>query len=325
MSAPATSEAQGIGQSGRSRSSGLSSSGRSQLVSTTPEGRAEGSHDGEDLRQPETADESNLNGLQQANTADELPPLPDLPEHLVEELLQQRKNLFSAKEKADAFSSAAEVVQKHSSEIVDRWNKEIDTYLVFAGLFSAILTAFNVQSYQMLQGPSPPDLNTVVLQQISQQLRSFSINPPFINTTHPTLPASFLSTSVDAASSPPVLQWGIWLNITWFSGLILSLAAAVMGITVKQWLNEYASGLFGNSRDTARLRQYRFKNLLKWHVGVVVMTIPLLLQFSLALFFAGLLILLWNLHHAVASVASALVGFVAVFIVCTALLASVQE
>ena len=45
-----------------------------------------------------------------------------------------------------------------------------------AGLFSAILTAFNVQSYILLQ-PASPDPTLAVLQQISLQLNSFSVNP----------------------------------------------------------------------------------------------------------------------------------------------------
>ncbi|KAI0352133.1 hypothetical protein OH77DRAFT_1523593 [Trametes cingulata] len=262
----------------------------------------------------------NRDDHQQTSAEDDLPPLPDLSRELLEDLRQQRKNLFSAQEKEDAFSTAAEVVQTHSTEIVNRWNTEIDTYLVFAGLFSAILTAFNVQSYQLLQGPSPPDPSTALLQQISEQLRSFSIYPPFINATHALSATPSLSSGLVAAPRPRVPLWAIWLNITWFSGLILSLAAAVMGITVKQWLNEYTSGLFGNSRDTARLRQYRFTNLLEWKVGTVVMIIPLLLQISLALFLAGLLILLWTLHPAVASIASVLVTFIAAFILGTTVL-----
>ncbi|EIW53860.1 uncharacterized protein TRAVEDRAFT_87322, partial [Trametes versicolor FP-101664 SS1] len=55
-----------------------------------------------------------------------------------------------------AWQDAAGMVQRYSDGMVERWNKEIDTYLVLAGLFSAILTAFNVQSYLLLQ-PSASD------------------------------------------------------------------------------------------------------------------------------------------------------------------------
>lgn len=178
-----------------------------------------------------------------------------------------------------------------------------------AGLFSAILTAFNVESYQLLR-PGTPDPTTIALQQISLQLRSFAISPPFVNSTHHT-GESVLSTVTSAP--PPVLLSSIWLNILWFSALILSLASTVIGILAKQWLSEYSSGLTGTSREAARLRQYRLNNLGKWYVGDIIAVIPMLLLFSLYLFLAGLLLLLWTLHPAVASVASVLVGILTIF------------
>lgn len=108
-------------------------------------------------------------------------------------------------------------------------------------------------------------------------------------------------------------QSAIWLNILWFSGLIISLTSALLGILVKQWLNEFVSlGLSGNSREAARLRQYRLNNLVKWRVGDIVILIPVLLLISLGLFLAGLLVLLWTLHPGVAIIASVLVGVVSV-------------
>ncbi|TBU22081.1 hypothetical protein BD311DRAFT_676896, partial [Dichomitus squalens] len=59
-----------------------------------------------------------------------------------------------------AVDDAAKVVKKYSDEMVKRWNEEIDTLLVCAGLFSAILTAFNVQSYLLLQ-PTTSDSTLV--------------------------------------------------------------------------------------------------------------------------------------------------------------------
>ncbi|KAI0354278.1 hypothetical protein OH77DRAFT_1362570, partial [Trametes cingulata] len=206
------------------------------------------------------------------------------------------------------------MVKTYSDEMIRRWNTEIDTYLVYAGLFSAILTAFNVQSYQLLQ-PAAPDPAVVALHQISLQLRSYSVSPTFINSTHPAL----LESTTDDASTP-VPRSAVWLNALWFSSLILSLSSASVGIMVKQWLNEYNSGLSGVSREVARLRQQRFNALVKWHVGDFVYIIPILLQLALGLFLAGLLILLWTLHSAVATAASFLVSILALFTIGTVLL-----
>ncbi|KAI0331620.1 hypothetical protein GY45DRAFT_1248384, partial [Cubamyces sp. BRFM 1775] len=202
----------------------------------------------------------------------------------------------------------------YSEALVDRWAKEIDTYLVYAGLFSAILTAFNVESYQLLQ-PSPPDPSPDILLHISLQLSSLSYIPPFINSTQP----AFSSSGVRPTASPVAPRWAIWLNTLWFSSLVLSLSSASVGILVKQWLNEFQSGLSGDSEHVARLRQHRLNNLERCHVGSIVNAIPVLLQGALALFLSGLLILLWRLHITVASVASVLVSGVAVFIIATSI------
>ncbi|KAL1943677.1 hypothetical protein VTO73DRAFT_4122 [Trametes versicolor] len=228
----------------------------------------------------------------------------------LDDLLEERKTIRTEEEKEKAWTDAADMVKTYSDEMVERWNRVIDTYLVFAGLFSAILTAFNVQSYPLLQ-PGTPD-PVAILQQISLQLHSFTVNPPFVNSTTP--PAVGSSPPSAASGVNAVPRSAIWLNILWFSGLILSLTSALMGILVKQWLNEYVSlGVSGNSREAARLRQYRLNNLVKWRVEDIVILIPVLLLISLGLFLAGLLILLWTLHQTVAIVATVLVGVVGVF------------
>ena len=179
-----------------------------------------------------------------------------------------------------------------------------------AGLFSAILTAFNVQSYPLLQ-PSPPDPSLAALREISHQLRSFTIHQPFVN-------ATYSVDSLPEVTAPRAPRTAVVLNILWFSSLICSLSAASIGIMVKQWLHEYRAGVSGDSHEAARLRQYRLNNLMRWHVSEIVALLPVLLQLSLVLFFAGLLVLLWSLHSVVAAVASVLVGTI-IASMCTAI------
>ena len=91
----------------------------------------------------------------------------------------------------------------------------------------------------------------------------------------------------------------------------------------KQWLNEYSTGLSGNSRQIARLRQLRLNGLRRWHVKEIVAVLPVLLQVASALFFAGLLVLLWQLNRVVAIVATALVGLLFIFSLSTIILPSI--
>ncbi|KAL1937848.1 hypothetical protein VTO73DRAFT_12741 [Trametes versicolor] len=261
---------------------------------------------------------------------------PEIPVAVsIEDMYTKASDVYTQEQKTKAWLDTAEMVQTYSDEMIKRWKEEIDTYLVFvrrlnirsrkfisfskatlfqAGLFSAVLTTFNVQSYPLLQ-PSTPDPTIAVLQQISWQLASFSINPPFVNSTQPSS-----TRDAKANTSAPVPGWAVWRNTLWFSGLILFLTSASIGIMVKQWLNEYDSGVSGTSRPASRTRQYRLNNLRTWHVEDVISTLPILLQLALALFLAGLLILLWTLHDTVAAVASTLVGLLAVFTLVTTLL-----
>ncbi|KAL1945567.1 hypothetical protein VTO73DRAFT_2418 [Trametes versicolor] len=242
-------------------------------------------------------------------TRPEMPPEVDLYD-----VYYKKFDVYTQEEKTKAWSGAAGMVQTYSDEMIKRWKEEIDTYLVFAGLFSAVLTTFNVQSYLLLQ-PAAPDPSIAVLQQISSQLASFSIHPPFVNSTQPSS-----ATRTNANTPPPVPRWAVWLNALWFSGLILSLSSASVGIMVKQWLNEYSSGVSGISRPVARVRQYRLNNLRTWRVENIIGAIPILLQLALALFLTGMLVLLWTLHDTVAAIASTLVGLLATFTVVTSLL-----
>ncbi|RDX45949.1 hypothetical protein OH76DRAFT_917327 [Lentinus brumalis] len=239
------------------------------------------------------------------------------PEQLIEDFKEDAAKKYSEKERAEAFTYVANVVKTHSEEMIQRWNKEIDALLTYAGLFSAVLTAFNVESYQLLK-PDSTDETTAILLQISAQLGSLSVASPFINSTLPSYERA-------AISSPGTPRYAVWLNALWFSSLICSLASASVGIMVKQWISEYSSGLSGNSPEIARLRQYRFNSLRKWHVPIIVAMLPLLLQTALFLFLVGVVLLLWSLNTSVAAVALILVGTLLVFTLLTVILPSVRD
>ncbi|KAI0676347.1 hypothetical protein C8Q78DRAFT_931761, partial [Trametes maxima] len=191
--------------------------------------------------------------------------------------------------------------------LTSRWNDEMDTLLVYAALFSAILTAFNIESYKLLQPPST-SMDDVVLaiRQLSKQAESYSISHPFVNSTR----SLALSSPSSEAVQPPLLSRSavVRLNSLWFSSLVLSLTAASLALLVKQWMYEITSGISGTSRECAQIRQIRIENLKRWRVNEVVILIPFFLQVALILFLSGLLVLLWNLHDTVAGITSFLAG-----------------
>ena len=166
-----------------------------------------------------------------------------------------------------------------------------------------MLTAFIVESYKLLQPDT--DSTVTVLKQISSQLNSFTVTPPFVNVTRMDQPISVGNVPF-RASSP-----AIWLNALWFSSLVFSLGSALLALFVKQWIYEAIVG--GNSRESARLRQYRLNGLLRWRVGTIILILPIMLQLASVLFLVGLVVLLWTLHTAVAAIVSLLVGLLFTF------------
>ncbi|KAJ8455484.1 hypothetical protein ONZ51_g12442 [Trametes cubensis] len=234
---------------------------------------------------------------------------------------RNRESLFTEDKRSKSVVDAAKIVKDYSNELIKRWREEIDAYLVFAGLLSAILTAFNVESYRMLQTPSesPESIMAAVLQRTLTQKSGLSrAFPPFTSSFFTSSVASSAST-LDVPTPTGPSRSTIWLNILWFSSLVLSLSSASIGILVKQWLNEFESGLSGDSdsEQVAKLRQYRLSNLKNCRVGTIVNAIPVLLQAALALFFAGLLVLLWDLNHSVAGVTAAFILATGLFIIGT--------
>jgi hypothetical protein len=156
-----------------------------------------------------------------------------------------------------------------------------------AGLFSAVLTAFLVETYSQMQ-PDNSSLTTEILIDISHQLENLSQNQ--------VAPASSISLEAFRASTTIVA-----INSLWFLSLVFALASALLGILVKQWLREYSLWTTVAPIEHAlHLRQYRYNSMKQWMIPTLVTALPTLLQISVVLFFGGLLSLLWPINNVVA-------------------------
>ncbi|PBK69300.1 hypothetical protein ARMSODRAFT_156620 [Armillaria solidipes] len=188
-------------------------------------------------------------------------------------------------------------------EMVDVYHDTINVLLVFAGLFSAVLTTFVIQTSQNLR-PDYTEVSASLLIELVglQRAANLSSNPssPF----YPSI--SFTPSSAD-----------VWLNSLWFVSLTLSLITALVAVLVKQWLHQYISVISDIlPRDRGSIRQYRYMGLMTWQVPMIIGLLPVLLHISLGLFFAGLSIYLFALDIAIAYVvavisATAYVAYVA--------------
>jgi hypothetical protein len=168
---------------------------------------------------------------------------------------------------------------------------------VKAALFSAILTAFIIEVYKLLQ-PDPQDLTNQLLKNIDISLQR----------NLPLQPSSFSGANDQSAIFTPPSGY-LWVNGLWFASLSCSLGIAMTIILVKQWLQFYTLKLWHGSHDQyARRRQQRYNSLQEWHVPVVISILPLLLHISVALFALGLVVMLHQINATIANIVTGLVG-----------------
>ncbi|KAK1221132.1 hypothetical protein PQX77_016062 [Marasmius sp. AFHP31] len=201
-----------------------------------------------------------------------------------------------------------EVVMKEVDSLDDGlvkgWKEDIDTLLVFAGLFSAVVTAFTIESYQWLE-EQPEDTTVALLKQISWK----QIN----GTTPPDSQPFEVSTSV------------ICINILWFLSLILALVDALFALLCKQWLREHSRHTHTRTPNEAlALRWLRKQSLERWHVPTILASLPMLLELALFLFLAGLLELLHTRHPILFGIATGVIVLTALFYIGTTIIPSVN-
>ncbi|KAL0566374.1 hypothetical protein V5O48_015642 [Marasmius crinis-equi] len=199
------------------------------------------------------------------------------------------------------------IVMKEVIDIDDEqlkgWKEDIDTLLVFAGLFSAVVTAFTIESYQWLSD-DPQDTTVALLTQISQQMSNQTITPvkPFQATPS-----------------------NVRINTFWFLSLIIALIDALFGLLCKQWLREHRRQARTRTPEEAlALHWLRRKSLEIWHVPTFIAALPMLLELALFLFFAGLLELLWSRHPIPFSIVIVVVGLAILIYAGTTIIPSIN-
>ncbi|TDL14707.1 hypothetical protein BD410DRAFT_699450, partial [Rickenella mellea] len=194
--------------------------------------------------------------------------------------------------------------------LVESWKGEMDGILIFAGLFSASLTAFIVESYKKLS-PDSGDETITLLAQISSQLVAISNGRNITASTPPPAHLLFQPTSGVVA-----------VNILWFLSLTLALVCALSATMVEQWSRNYLQLVERRPTPSnrARIRAYLYEGVERFRMIAVVEAIPTLLHVSLFLFLIGLVLFLFpiNLHIALILLI-VLIGVVALYATVTVL------
>jgi Family of unknown function (DUF6535) len=131
------------------------------------------------------------------------------------------------------------------------------TYHSQAGLLSAVLTGFIITGVQNRQSNIAEQRayymqqELTMLAQISQQISALS--PPSQVTTVP--PISPPPPSPFPEFKNPL----VWMNVFWFSALVISFSAALLAVLVLQWIRNrlYASQQHSGSLKSPRIQRYR--------------------------------------------------------------------
>ena len=108
---------------------------------------------------------------------------------------------------------------------------------------------------------------------------------PNISNSLPTSPPPF---------SPP--QYTVWVNALWFLSLVISLTCALLATFLQQWARRYLRVTQSrySLHKRARIRAFFADGVKKLLLPWAVETLPTLIHISLSLFFAGLVVFLWN-------------------------------
>ncbi|KAI0313905.1 hypothetical protein OF83DRAFT_491993 [Amylostereum chailletii] len=206
--------------------------------------------------------------------------------------------------------------ESHDRALVETWKDDMESIIIFAGLYSASLTAFLVESYQNLQEDPVEQTkqfanqSVTLLVQISRQLGANAGQPA------PTL--SFPDPQSVSFSGPTASD--VRINTYWFISLVLSLTAVLFAIIVQQWVRDYMHHVFqrySHPLKRARIRQFLFEGATFWRMSVIVDAIPALIHISLFLFFVGLGEFLFPINHTVAIWTTAVMSLSALLYIWT--------
>ncbi|KAJ6560791.1 hypothetical protein DFH09DRAFT_1356915 [Mycena vulgaris] len=198
-------------------------------------------------------------------------------------VVESLKSQPQSSDKKTAFWTAYKTLaDEFDKEFQRKYGDDLDTSLIFAGLFSAVSSAFIIQIQPELQ-LDPNAATQTLLLALVQNITGAT--PAGIQIAEETAPATIIV----------VAQ-----SLLYFS-LMSTLLAALLAVLGKQWLLHYDSvGEKGTLEERGLERHRKFTGLKNWKFDLVMQIFPLLLQLGLLLFAAALSIYLWTINHVIA-------------------------
>ncbi|KDN35021.1 hypothetical protein RSAG8_11932, partial [Rhizoctonia solani AG-8 WAC10335] len=205
--------------------------------------------------------------------------------------------------KACIWKLYAEEAKEYDAKVNQEQNGNLNNMLLFATLFSVIVTAFVIESTTLLEQDSS-EVSTQLLLALVQSQRRIEAGTPNLTLSPAEIPGFVPSETVRL------------INVLWFASLMISLATAVVALLAKEWLAAFISYQTRDAHKYALERQARLASLDAWNMVPIIDLLPTFLYLALCLFCLGLHIRLWLLDFIVAvavSCISAMLGLVYLF------------
>ncbi|KAK0227233.1 hypothetical protein EDD85DRAFT_734679, partial [Armillaria nabsnona] len=170
----------------------------------------------------------------------------------------------------------------HDTQIFGTQRGELNILLVFAGLFSAIATAFISQSSANLL----PDYHQMSALLLFEQINIQCTLANGTSLDH------IISSGVDPTAPFTPKYSDSVINGLWFASLSLSLLISFVAILADQWHCHYLKPVDGDPQVRARSRHFGYKGLINSSLTTMVGFLPFMLGQSLDLFFISLILYL---------------------------------
>ncbi|KAF9643512.1 hypothetical protein BDM02DRAFT_1442062 [Thelephora ganbajun] len=173
-----------------------------------------------------------------------------------------------------------------------KYDEDLNTSLIFAGLFSAVSSAFIIDVQSKLE-PSSNDLTAAYLRILIHTMNNSLFpdeDPSSITWTGP--PANIVT-----------------IQSLLYASLATSLFAAFLGMLGKQWVSRYLRNHGGSAVDKSRDRQRKLDGLKEWRFYLAIESLPVVLQLALLLLACALSLYLWTVSRTVAGVIIAITLF----------------
>ncbi|KAF9642699.1 hypothetical protein BDM02DRAFT_1973684 [Thelephora ganbajun] len=176
-------------------------------------------------------------------------------------------------------------------------DEDLNTTLIFAGLFSAVASAFIIQVQSQLQ-PDPNQETAALLRVLIHKIDNTTFGGDV-----PDLPRW---------TGPPRTITQVQSIL--YASLFASLLSAFLAMLGKQWLNRYASiDMRGSAIERSQNRQRKLDGIVVWYFDHVMESLPVMLQVALLLLGCALSRYLWEIDTTVASVVLGVTSFGVLF------------